>query len=127
MSIRWRSPAPSVNTCKFSSHPDPENRPEELHHDFGKQTVGFVRGATGPVGQTLAIWSKNGKSVWVGWLTKKFTDGYGDGYEFKVYCVRYVRDESQPETQVTATVIDPATPTQPSNPFDAVPNPSDVP
>jgi hypothetical protein len=119
---------PGVNICKFTYHPDPQNRPSVLHHNIGSESQGFVRGSDLKVGQVLVLVSKNGKSVWVGSLTEKFNDAnYGDGWAFTVRCVSYLPSTDQTPEEVTATVINPTAPAASSDPFTADPKPDDVP
>ena len=118
---------PALTFCKFTYPPDPSDRPRVLQHNPGSEATGFVGGSNLAVGQLVLLFSNNGKRAWVGWLTSKFHDDFGDGWNFSVRCAKYKSDTDPTPEQVSVTVIDPTDPTNPSDPTTAVPNPEDVP
>jgi hypothetical protein len=118
---------PAPNICKFTYPPDPGNRASSLHHNAGSETTGFVRGSNLDVGQLVLMFSNNGKRAWVGWLTSKFHDDFGDGWNFTVRCAKYNEDRDPTPEQVSVIVIDPSDTPAPSDPMTAVPSPADVP
>jgi hypothetical protein len=120
--------APSVTIVKFQTvHPDPNNLPGHLHHNQGVESRGFLRGNNLAVGQMMLIFSKNGKKVWVGWLTEAFIDADGAGWFWTAKNNKYMADPDEDALEVTVVVLDPAAPGQPSPPMTPVPNPDDVP
>jgi len=119
---------PVVENVKFQTvHPDPDNRQGYLHLDAGVASQGFIRGSNLDVGQVIMFFSKNGKKAWVGWLTEYFNDSYGPGWFWTVQCAKNVADPDETGTEVTVVVVDPGSPTTPSDPKIPVPNPDDVP
>ncbi len=131
-------PKPSFSVVRFHRQHDvpANNQPKgELHHNKGTQSLGFFRG-TMEIGDTVQVYTENGKKEWRGWVTESVTDGYsgppnneGPAYFFVVQNTKWLPDPIEDGDTITVTVTDPtmAPPSGTSGPQAASPQPNDVP